>query len=86
MRPDDLRAFLLRKPFRPFRLRILETTSFELRHPELVQLGPTTITIHVPAVGPPSPVGARLVTVALLHISSLELLPVPGSSGNGQVG
>jgi hypothetical protein len=33
MRPDDLRRLLEQRPFRPFRLYVLETTVYEVRHP-----------------------------------------------------
>ena len=48
MRPDDLRRLLQQRPFRPFRLWVLETTAYEIRHPELVLLGRSTITLDLP--------------------------------------
>jgi hypothetical protein len=71
MRPDDIFSFLRARPFRPFRLVVLERISFDIRHPELVSVGRSTILF------PQSPEteGEEKTAVALLHISRIETLP-----------
>jgi hypothetical protein len=84
MRPDDLRRLLQRRPFRPFRLYVLESTVYEIRHLEQVLVGRSTITIELPDPDLPIPLGERSVIVALLHITKLELIPptiIPSTNG-----
>jgi hypothetical protein len=46
MRPDDLREWLFQVPFQPFRMYVLESTSFEIHHPELVFVQQSTIDLY----------------------------------------
>lgn len=82
MRPDDIRHWLRRVPFRLF---VLENTTYDIRHPEHVAVGRSTITVNLPTPNLPIPLGERFVVIALLHITKLEPLPLGGSvSGNGR--
>ena len=83
MRPDDLRHLLQIKPFRPFRLWILEVTALEIRHPKQIMVGKSTATIALPAGALAIPFDDDQVTVSLLHISRLEALPPPVPSNGG---
>jgi hypothetical protein len=86
MPPDQIRQFLLREPFEPFRLYVLETTSYEVERPEWVILGKAVVALYFPAAGQfPSP-WRRRVVIALLHVSKLELIETAAESGNGQTG
>ena len=78
MRPDDVRRLLRQQPFRPFRLYVLESTVYEVRHRDFAQVARSTVTIHFPNSSDADPVGERFVTVALLHITKLEPL-APGT-------
>lgn len=82
MRPDDLRRLLGRQPFRPFRLWVLETTAYEVRHPELVMLGRSTLTVDVPVPDSALPLARSSVILALIHITKMEPIPA-GASGEG---
>jgi hypothetical protein len=82
MRPDDLRRLIDTRPFRPFRMLVLEQTSYEVRHPEAALVGQSTVMI-VEQVNGPNPVALeREVIIALLHITRLERLGA-SSLGNG---
>lgn len=84
MRPLDLLRLLLAQPFVPFRLYVLENTVFEVRHPELANVGRATLTIHVPKANPPFPTGMQPVILSLRHITRIEVLPSPkGVGSNG---
>jgi hypothetical protein len=72
MRPEDVRDFLQRKPFQPFRVTLTDGRVYEVRHPELAMVGRSTIAIGVPAPNDPAPVYDHLVTVSLLHVMQLE--------------
>lgn len=83
MRPDDIRPFLRQRPFRPFRLYILEATVYEIRHPEMALLARTTLNIYFPASTSPFPLAESFVTIALLHITKVEPMPImPPSNGS----
>jgi hypothetical protein len=80
MRPDDLRDWLFRVPFQSFRMYLLEATSFEVHHPELVVVKRSTMDLYFSADHPQVPLADRQVTVALLHITRLEAMPPVSSS------
>lgn len=85
MRPDDLLRLLLKKPFEPFRLYILDGSNFEIRHPDQVMVERSTIAIAGTVAHLPRSLVERDVIVALLHISRLEpidSLASPQSSNN----
>jgi hypothetical protein len=73
MRANDLRRLVKGQPFRPFRFYVLDGTSFDIRHPELVQVAQSTVMVHFPAADD-STVPERYVLVALLHITRIEPL------------
>lgn len=74
MRPEDIRQFLQRRPFQPFRLTLTDGRTYEVRHPELAMIGRSTVAVGLPTPGDPEPVYDRLVTVSRLHIMQLEPL------------
>jgi hypothetical protein len=80
MRPEDIRQFLTRQPFQPFRLTLTDGRSYEVRHPELAMVGRSTVILGLPAPGDPEPVFDRYVTVSLLHVMQME--PVQAGGGN----
>lgn len=82
MRPDDVLRHLTKRPFRGFRIRLTDGTSYEIGHPELAIVGKTTVTIAIPRVSDADReevVYDRTVWVDLLHI--LEIEPVPSRPG-----
>ena len=72
MRPDDVRSLLRQQPFQPFRLCLLDGSSYEIRHPDQVVVGRSTLSLAGTISGLPQPLAERDVIVALLHISRLE--------------
>jgi len=72
MRPEDIREFLQRRPFQPFRITLTDGRTYDVRHPELAMVGRSTMAIGLPAPSDPSPVYDRLVTVSLLHVMLVE--------------
>jgi hypothetical protein len=45
MRPEDVLEWVKAVPFRPFRIRLNSGTAFEIRHPEMIKVGRTTLDI-----------------------------------------
>jgi len=75
MRPDDIRQLLAAKPFRPFRFTLTDGTSYEVRHPELVYVGRSTIFLGIPAKEEPEqPIYDDFRLIGLLHIMQAEPL------------
>ena len=80
MRSEDIRDFLQRKPFQPFRLTLTDGRTYEVRHPEMAMVGRSIVAIGVPAANDPEPVFDRLVTVSLLHIMQVEPSEMQGTA------
>jgi hypothetical protein len=74
MRPEDVREFLKRQPFQPFRLTLTDSRTYDVMHPELAMVGRSTVSVGVPRPGDPEPVYDRLVMISLLHIIQIEPL------------
>jgi hypothetical protein len=72
MRPDDIRELLRRQPFQPFRIHLSNGTVYEVRHPELILVGRTTLVIGRPAPGAAEPIYEDFSIVALVHINHVE--------------
>ncbi len=72
MRPDTLRGWLRREPFRHFRLHLTTGVAFDVRHPECVSVERDRAVITL--VGP-----SRQLDISLLHIVYIEMIP-PASS------
>ena len=73
MRPEDIREYLRREPFQPFRLTLTDGLTYDIRHPELAMVGRSTVAIGLPANGKDEPIYDRLVTVDLPDIWQAEL-------------
>ncbi len=48
MTPKELLGHVTAEPFRPFRIRMASGKTYEVKHPETVQVGRTNLTIFVP--------------------------------------
>lgn len=74
MRPEDVREFLKRQPFQPFRISLTDGRTYDVLHPELAMVGRSTLAIGLPGKGDPEGIYDRLITVSLLHVMQIELL------------
>jgi hypothetical protein len=48
MNYKEVMTHVTAEPFRPFRIHTASGRSFEIKHPEVVQVGKTTLTISIP--------------------------------------
>lgn len=62
------------EPFRPFRITTASGRTFEIRHPEMVQVGRNTMTIFTFLSDDPEGARERQVEVSLLLTESVEPL------------
>jgi hypothetical protein len=73
MGPVQLLRLLLRAPFRPFRIFLSSGIVHEVRHPELVIVGLTTVTLELPGAAQLIPLANREIILAFGHIVQLEI-------------
>ena len=71
MRPEDLIHWVRATPFAPFRIRLNSGRSFEIRHPEMLRVGRSSINVYS-FVGEPVDPYERLEMVSLVLIESVE--------------
>jgi hypothetical protein len=64
------------EPFRPFRIHTASGRSFEIRHPEVVQVGRSTLTIYTPLANIPD-AEEPWYKISLMLIESIEPLDAP---------
>ena len=49
MRPEDILDLVRRKPFVPFRIHVTDGSVYEIRHPEMAWIRPSTVHIGIEA-------------------------------------
>jgi hypothetical protein len=79
---EQLEQFLRRRPFQPFRVHVLDGRTFDIRYPELNLLGPSYLSIGIPAADEPELFADRVSTFGLTHITKVEPLPAAESTAN----
>jgi hypothetical protein len=67
-------SYVTAEPFRPFRIQMTSGRTFEIRHPEMVQVGRATMTIFPFMSDNADEAKERQVEVSLLLIESIEPL------------
>jgi hypothetical protein len=67
------------EPFRPFRVTTTCGRTFEIRHPEMIQVGRSTITIYTFLSNDPEEAKEQKVDVSLLLTESIEPSDAGGS-------
>ena len=76
MRPDDLLEWRRAVPFRPFRIRLNSGRAYDIRHPEMLRVGRTTMHIYS-FTGEPVEPHERMEMVSLLLIERIEPIETP---------
>ena len=72
MRPEDILRVLRQQPFEPFRLCLLDSTAYDIRHPDQVAVYRSTLVVAGAVADLPVRLVERDVIVSLLHVSRLE--------------
>jgi hypothetical protein len=83
MRPDDILDLIRRQPFVPFRLRLSNGQSFDIRHPEVALVTRAGIVIGIPGTSTDERYPDRYAVVAPIHINTIEPLPVGSAPAGG---
>ncbi|MGZ6074518.1 MAG: hypothetical protein ACXWOA_11715, partial [Isosphaeraceae bacterium] len=63
MRPEDVREFLRRRPFQPFRLTLTDGRPYDVMHPELAMVGRSWVEVGLARPGDPENIAERLISV-----------------------
>ena len=71
MRAEDLLQWVRGAPFVPFRIRLNSGREFDIRHPEMVKVGRTTVHIYT-YLGEPADPYERMQMVSLVLVESIE--------------
>lgn len=73
MKPEQLKELLTAEPFVPFRIRMSDGATYEVKHPEMALVSQTVVAI---GTGLESPTGVpELVRLcALSHITTVEVV------------
>lgn len=79
MRPQKVLEYLDMKPFRPFRVKMASGQSFDVRHPEMMLVGPSTARVFT-ATEPGE--HEKWHEISLMLIEILEPLDVPVTQAN----
>ncbi len=78
MVPREILGHVTAEPFRPFRIHTASGRTFAIRHPEVVQVGRTTLTIFTPLADDLHDAQSLWHKVSLMLIESIE--PLDASS------
>jgi hypothetical protein len=73
MAPNDVLVWLRAAPFRPFRIHLNSGQTYEIRHPEMLRVGRSSVNVYSFA-GEPSDPYERMEMVSLLLIERIEPL------------
>jgi hypothetical protein len=77
MLPKDVLTHITAEPFRPFRIRTAGGRAFEIKHPEVAQVGKTTLTISVPLSDDLPDAEGLWHKISLMLIESIEPIDAP---------
>jgi hypothetical protein len=66
------------EPFRPFRIKMASGSSYEIRHPEMILVGRTSVRVYTTAAGD-SGNGARWHDVSLMLMETFEPIESPAT-------
>jgi hypothetical protein len=82
MRREELLRLLRTQPFRPFRLRLSNDSTYEIHHPDMAIVTPSAVYVGVPSPNSTTPAADDIVIVSLLHVLAMEYLApaVPSAS------
>ena len=72
--------FLTAEPFLPFRIHMASGITFDVRHPEMVRVGRSSVTVHAHPDGDEDK-PSRWQEVSLMLMESLE--PITNAVGHG---
>lgn len=85
MRPEEIREFVRRQPFKPSRMTLTDGRTYDVAHPDMAMFGYGSVAVGLPHPGDDDPIYDRLVTMSLLHIMQIEPIASALPPSNGAV-
>jgi hypothetical protein len=79
MRADELKQFLIQRPFEPIRLHVSSGEHVDILHPEMAIVAKSLVAV---GVGENGGVADHIVHYNLLHVVKIE--PLNGTNGGGR--
>lgn len=76
--PHDVLGYVKAKPFRPFRLHMASGDTFDVRHPEIVRVGRSSLILFT-LVSDQLEIHDRWETVSLMLIEHVSQLDIPSN-------
>lgn len=77
MRRQEMLEAVRVRPFRPFRIRVSDGGTYDIRHPEVVMVTRTSAVVGLPEPDTAPPAVQKYCVVDLLHITRLERIDTP---------
>ena len=71
--------YLAAEPFRPFRIKMASGQTFDIRHPEMILVGRSSVRVHTVTV---DETNEKWHDVSLMLMETLEPLDVPKAFSN----
>ncbi|MBX3442436.1 MAG: hypothetical protein KF774_08510 [Planctomyces sp.] len=81
MTSQQILNYVAAEPFRPFRISMASGRTFDIRHPEMVKIGRTTVTIYTALSDDPDTAREREHEVSVILVESLEPLESRTAAG-----
>jgi hypothetical protein len=77
MSPAGIVGLVDRRPFEPFRIFLMDGSTYEIRHPKLVMVGQRSMVVGIAKENGERPVDDRMATMSLLHVVRIEPVEAP---------
>ena len=77
-------SYAFAEPFRPFRINMVSGKSLEIRHPEMIAVGRTTVHVYTALSDDEEHAGDREQELSILLIESIEPLDSSVTSDQGK--
>ena len=74
--------YVAAEPFRPFRIKMASGQSFEIRHPEMILVGRTSVSVYTSSETE-SESGERWQDVSLMLTATIESMNAPLDTAEG---
>ncbi len=75
--PKEVMSIVFAEPFQPFRINMASGKTYEIRHPEVIQMGKSSLTLFTPLLEGEQESNELWKRISLMLIESIEPLDVP---------
>jgi hypothetical protein len=81
MTPEDLRQLVKRKPFKPFRMTMATSETFDVFHPEMIIVGRSIAALGLAQSGD-DPIADHIIWLDLDQIVHIQPVTATGAAAN----